>query len=99
MSAFIPIRPGTRFGRLTVVAETRDRIAGRRTVRCRCDCGGETAVKLDHLRSGHTSSCGCRQREVASVTARSVHARGLNRSPYRSMRGPKAWTPHDTEEL
>ena len=36
---------------------------------CRClgkngdDCGKEVVVTVDHLRSGHTKSCGCLQRE------------------------------------
>lgn len=27
---------------------------------CECDCGGSAIVRSDHLRSGHTKSCGCR---------------------------------------
>ena len=26
---------------------------------CKCDCGNETIVQSNHLRSGHTQSCGC----------------------------------------
>lgn len=55
---------GRRFGRLLVIAE-----AGRnkhRAVmwRCRCDCGAESIVRAQYLRSGHTTSCGCWKREV-----------------------------------
>lgn len=39
---------------------------------CRCDCGGEAWVKPDNLKSGHTQSCGCLQRERASQ-ARTKH--------------------------
>jgi hypothetical protein len=37
-----------RFGRLVVVAPAPDR-DGRRYLRCRCDCGGETECRADHL--------------------------------------------------
>lgn len=55
---------GRRFGRLIVVAE-----AGRNKHRavmwlCRCDCGTESTVRAQYLRSGHTTSCGCWKREV-----------------------------------
>lgn len=30
---------------------------------CRCKCGNEVAVSVEHLRTGHTRSCGCAQRE------------------------------------
>ena len=50
---------GQRYGRLTVIAPAPH--VGRRTAwRCRCDCGQETVVKTYRLRSGHTTSCGCR---------------------------------------
>lgn len=47
--------------------------AGRGTGRevlwlCKCDCGNETTVSGKDLRSGHTKSCGCFQREVAKDT-------------------------------
>jgi hypothetical protein len=31
---------------------------GKRRFTCKCDCGQSVLVRLDHLRSGHTSSCG-----------------------------------------
>jgi hypothetical protein len=53
---------GKRFSKLLVI----DRTAGStrqgafwRTV---CDCGGEAIVKSSHLRSGHSTSCGCVKR-------------------------------------
>jgi len=33
---------------------------------CKCDCGKETVVSGNDLRSGHTKSCGCLQRDTAA---------------------------------
>lgn len=54
----IPV--GARFGRLTVTVERRP---GEARVQCRCDCGQEVAVPLQHL-NGHTRSCGCLRDET-----------------------------------
>lgn len=54
---------GKKFGRLTVIeyAGTKGR---RRTLwKCSCDCGNTVVVDGDHLRSGHTKSCGCINKE------------------------------------
>lgn len=32
---------------------------------CQCKCGNEVDVDTRNLNSGHTTSCGCRQKEVA----------------------------------
>lgn len=50
---------GQRFGRLTVLAPAKN-IGSMTAWRCRCDCGKETAVMTAHLRSGQTTSCGCK---------------------------------------
>lgn len=34
---------------------------------CKCDCGNEVQVKGSCLISGHTKSCGCLQKEIASI--------------------------------
>jgi len=52
----IEVAIGTKYGNLTVVFEVQP--SKRREFLCRCDCGQSTQVRLDHLRSGHTSSCG-----------------------------------------
>ena len=49
---------GQRYGRLTVLAPA-ENIGSRTAWLCRCDCGRETVVRTNRLRSGHTSSCGC----------------------------------------
>lgn len=75
---------GQKFGRLTVVEEAgRDK---RRHVlwRCRCECGQEVIASSDHLRSGHTISCGCFRSER---TAERHTKHGLHKHPlYRVWR-------------
>lgn len=60
---------GKRFGRLTVIKRAEnDKYSTARWL-CKCDCGGETITSSGHLNSGHTKSCGCFSREVASEKA------------------------------
>lgn len=54
---------GKRFGRLFVL-EISGRRGDKRLWRCRCDCGSEKDFSGDLLRSGHTKSCGCLNREL-----------------------------------
>ena len=56
------IRPGDRYGRLTVIAEAQQAAAdGKRyrAAQCRCDCGKEITPRITSLRSGNAQSCGC----------------------------------------
>lgn len=58
----IHVSIGQQFGHLVVHdAEVRTD-SGRRAASCRCDCGRTTVVPVSKLTSGHTTSCGCRQR-------------------------------------
>ena len=68
---------GQRFGRLTVVRQSDvPRRLWKRYWVCRCDCGGESTVATDSLRSGNTGSCGCMRREIAArMKTRHGHAR------------------------
>lgn len=59
------VLPGMKFGRLTVTSEAPRSRSGRRAFLCTCDCGRETVVEIQSLRSGNTTSCGCYQFEVA----------------------------------
>lgn len=50
---------GQKFGNLTVTG--RGGKKNRRTFfECVCDCGKTCTVRSDHVRSGHTVSCGCK---------------------------------------
>jgi len=54
-----------RFGILTVLREgPREGAQQRRTAVVRCDCGAEKIIRREHLRTGATTSCGCRRQLV-----------------------------------
>lgn len=63
----LEIKSGQRFGRLTVLTETANQkyLSGQtqRFFICRCDCGNITKVRLMHLTTGKTKSCGCLKKE------------------------------------
>lgn len=68
MPKFIDLA-GQRFGRLVVLGLAPKR--GRTTMwDCLCDCGARRQVQSPHLRSGHTTSCGCLNREINSASKR-----------------------------
>ena len=58
---------GERFTRLTVLGEALEK-DNRGNVRwiCRCSCGNFLKANGNNLRSGHTQSCGCLRKEIAS---------------------------------
>lgn len=54
---------GQRYGKLVVVEKAEPRQVGNRKRlfwNCVCDCGNTACVSGEHLRSGHTKSCGCK---------------------------------------
>jgi hypothetical protein len=53
----ITVVAGECYGSLEILREIAP-AAGKRRVLCRCDCGRRVEVRLAHLRSGHTTSCG-----------------------------------------
>ena len=61
---------GQKFGRLLVLEKAKkpEGIKGREIYwKCLCDCGNIKIVRGVDLRSGHTKSCGCIQKEKTSV--------------------------------
>lgn len=76
MSESFTIKPATRagvkpliegkFGRLTILREFTKDAAWRKKVKCRCDCGTEKFIRVDHIKSGRIASCGCLQSELSS---------------------------------
>lgn len=61
------VTTGSRHHRWTALAEPRT--GHNRVVHCRCDCGTEKDVAVEHLLSGESTSCGCWRRDAA----RAVH--------------------------
>src|SRR5262249_57143915 len=59
----LPIVPGMRFGRLTVIKQVESTRRGAARYKCRCDCRNVTHPLASSLRNGGTQSCGCLQRE------------------------------------
>ena len=60
---------GQRFGRLVVLSRVENSAGGQARWICECDCGSLTVARGVKLRNGHTSSCGCLQRERAKEAA------------------------------
>lgn len=60
---------GQKFNRLLVIDKAEKYISpsGNKMNQwlCRCDCGNKIVVTTGHLKSGHTKSCGCLQKEVS----------------------------------
>lgn len=51
---------GKKYGRLTVINEVLKRSKDRAVFwECKCECGSIVKVTGNHLKSGHTKSCGC----------------------------------------
>lgn len=60
---------GEKFDRLTVVSRS-ENIGTRAAWLCLCDCGNQIVADGKKLRSGHTSSCGCKRKENAAHQGR-----------------------------
>lgn len=55
---------GQRFGRLTVINESKEKLGGEVAWLCKCDCGNQTVIRAHSLRTGYTKSCGCLHKET-----------------------------------
>ncbi len=63
---------GQQFGKLTVLYRNGS-INNHAAWLCQCECGNRTTVSSDKLRSGHTKSCGCLQKEkIAQVKRKNL---------------------------
>jgi len=52
----LEVTPGDTYGDLQVVREVE--VQGKRHFLCKCVCGNKVTVRLGHLRSNHSTSCG-----------------------------------------
>ncbi len=61
---------GKRFGRLTVQRRSifKNKFGHFKWI-CRCDCGAIVRLPRSDITTGHTRSCGCLRREVATLNA------------------------------
>ena len=74
---------GERFGRLVVLQNVTTK--GKTKLLCKCDCGIEKIVRLDHLKGGLVVSCGCYQ---ASITGDRSRTHGMSKTRlYRIWKG------------
>lgn len=63
---------GQKFGRLLVLEEyllPQKNGKNQRFCKCKCDCGAIVEVSASHLKSGHSQSCGCYNKEIVSERA------------------------------
>ena len=65
MSAFKDLT-GQKFNRLRVLGLGERNSVGQLQWKCKCDCGNIVLVTTTYLKTGHTKSCGCLSREMAS---------------------------------
>jgi len=74
---------GDKYGSLTAIREVgRDKSNNRRYL-CICDCGEAKIIRLTHIRSGASTSCGC--------VARKVHADRLRTHGMRKFKFYGTW--------
>ena len=63
---------GQQFGKLTVIAKDEERSQQTKKTYwiCQCECGNTKSVRGTSLRAGETKSCGCLQKQAASITGK-----------------------------
>lgn len=64
---------GQRFGRLVAQERAYTNKQGNAMWLCLCDCGNTATVNSQHLKRGHTVSCGCQKRDV--TIAKNINGR------------------------
>lgn len=52
----IEVKNGEQYGELKIIREVES--SGKRQFLCKCSCGNQVTVRLGHLRSGHSTTCG-----------------------------------------
>ena len=83
--SLIPIAPGMRFGRLTVIEQAGSDRWGKPQFKCLCDCGKVIQTLAASLRNGATKSCGCLQKEIVSKKARNQSAKDITGQRFRPV--------------
>lgn len=70
-----------RFGLLTVKKRVANTLSGATQWLCTCDCGNEKIVRVDNLRGGSVTSCGCKRVGRKTVEAKRSAAAIANAAP------------------
>ncbi len=88
---------GKRFGQLTALAPA-ENVGSMTAWRCRCDCGRETVVLTAHLRSGHSTSCGCKPKGtfVDGTCVELIRSKTIRRSNTSGVTGVE-WMPRTNQ--
>lgn len=68
---------GERFGNLIAVKSMGSNSNGNSMWLCKCDCGNESIVNSQNLKSGKTKSCGC-LKSLATASRNRINAKGWN---------------------
>ncbi len=63
---------GKKYSRLTVIGRIENNPWGKPMWLCKCDCGNETKVTGDRIRSNWTKSCGCLKKEPRREESREL---------------------------
>jgi len=72
-SPILELKPGQRFGRLTVISRV---ISGRsKHWLCRCECGRERSLEVHYVVRGKIRSCGCLGGETHGHARHGAHTR------------------------
>jgi AraC-like DNA-binding protein len=67
---------GKEFGRLVVEERVGSDKHNKALWLCRCDCGGEVVTTTSCLTQGHTTSCGCKSREMRDLISNWTYKHG-----------------------
>jgi hypothetical protein len=79
---------GQNFGKLTVISRAGSSAHQKRTWLCLCDCGKQIVVDGGHLKSGHTKSCSCLQKQKIGDLRR-THGHSMRTPEYRAWAAMK----------
>jgi hypothetical protein len=71
------VKPGDKFGRLTVLSVFKPKGGGKKRASVECRCGTRKNVQCGNLLNGHTTSCGCCHSERVRET-HTIHGARLD---------------------
>lgn len=71
MGKFVDLT-GQKFNRLTVLGLGKRNSSGQVQWKCKCECGNIVLATTTYLKTGHTKSCGCYNKESASKRLKST---------------------------